>query len=482
MNDLHIGELIIVGVDAEKALVASLFTEHTQVVTRGKYAMQWLESNGFGSRQTLQLSLTHGRGEKKWYEQIIEQFADADTASTLVYVTSLYTLGVDMVAQVLAQQAQTVRWVAGVNWLEEKLTESSFFRNGALQIVDILQFQDNLYPVFSPAMSVVLLTDGAEFDLLRLQQSLLQVYAADSVIHLLAGETHAAAAWNAITIEKLATLKETPAALYLPPLSADASLESFMQVIARLRAPDGCPWDRKQTHQSLRQYLLEETYEALDCLDRGDLEGLREELGDILLQIALHSQIAAESNEFTMSRVMQGINRKIVSRHPHIFSTAVVADEEGVIQNWEKIKQLERAGNSKNEENGVLSGVPPSLPALSQAQSIQERAARVGFDWPSIEPVVAKVLEEMQEVEEAQAEENSAAVAEELGDLFFAVVNLARWYKVDAETALRETNAKFRKRFAYIESQAEKGGRNLRDMTLEEMDTYWDEAKRRERE
>jgi len=247
-----------------------------------------------------------------------------------------------------------------------------------------------------------------------------------------------------------------------------------MQVIARLRAPDGCPWDRKQTHTSLRPYLLEETYEALEQLDNNDMEGLKEELGDLLLQIALHSQIASENNAFTITQVLQQINRKIVSRHPHVFDTVNVKDDRDVVQNWEKLKELERSANGKEENNGLLDGIPQIMPALAQAQSIQERAARVGFDWPEIEPVLAKVLEEMREVSEARDER---ARAQELGDVLFAVVNLVRWYKVDAESALRYTNKKFRRRFAYIESAAKKVGRELQKMTLQEMDTLWEESK-----
>ncbi len=242
-----------------------------------------------------------------------------------------------------------------------------------------------------------------------------------------------------------------------------------------MRAPeDGCPWDKKQTHSSLRTYLLEETYEALDALDKNDIAGLKEELGDILLQILLHAQIAAEAGEFTMADVITSINRKIVYRHPHVFKDWVVDGEKDVIQNWESLKGQERLKNGDENKKGMLDGVPNSFPALAQAQAIQDRAARVGFDWPDIAPVMDKVLEELEEVRSAPTDEERA---KELGDLLFAIVNLIRWYKVDSESALRLTNLKFRKRFAYIEEQARRSGKEMQKMTLAEMDEFWEQAK-----
>jgi tetrapyrrole methylase family protein/MazG family protein len=261
--------------------------------------------------------------------------------------------------------------------------------------------------------------------------------------------------------------------LYVPPLGAGTSLEAFQEVIAALRAPDGCPWDREQTHRSLRQHLLEETYEVLSALDANEPAALSEELGDLLLQIVLHAQIANEAGEFNMAEVVRGVHAKIVRRHPHVFGDLKLHDAECVLQNWERLKAVERQANGELEK-GMLDSVASALPALVQAQTYQERAGRVGFDWRDIQGVLDKVDEEMGEVRDAKDRE---ARAEELGDLLFSVVNLARWYQVDAESALREANARFRKRFAFIERAARKEARNLQDMTLEEMDAYWEEAK-----
>ena len=261
--------------------------------------------------------------------------------------------------------------------------------------------------------------------------------------------------------------------LYVPALMEGTSFESFQEIVAHLRAPDGCPWDREQTHQSLRAHLLEEAYEALEAIDSGNPASMREELGDLLLQIVLNAQIAGEAGDFNISDVVKGIHHKIVYRHPHVFGNMELKDVDGVLQNWEKLKEKERG--RKNENKGLLDGVPLSLPALIQAQEYQDRAARVGFDWPEIQGVLDKIREEIEEVRNASNEEELAG---EIGDLLFALVNLARWKKVDAESALRGTNMKFKKRFAYIEAKARQQGRNLSDIHLDEMEKLWQESKK----
>jgi tetrapyrrole methylase family protein/MazG family protein len=261
--------------------------------------------------------------------------------------------------------------------------------------------------------------------------------------------------------------------LYVPPLGEGTSFEAFQEIVAHLRAPDGCPWDREQTHTSLRTHLLEESYEALEAIDAGDFEGMQEEFGDLLLQIVLHAQIANEEGNFTINSLIKSIYDKIVRRHPHVFGEVHLNGVKGVLQNWEKLKETERKNNGKREK-GILDGVPKSLPALNQAQEYQDRAARVGFDWPVVEGVLDKVAEEIQEIKLAT---NEKELAEEIGDLLFVLVNLARWKKVDAESVLRETNMKFKRRFAYVEAGAKGQGRELSAMSLEEMDALWEEAK-----
>jgi tetrapyrrole methylase family protein/MazG family protein len=268
--------------------------------------------------------------------------------------------------------------------------------------------------------------------------------------------------------------------LYIPALGEGTSFESFAEIVAHLRAPNGCPWDREQTHETLRKHLLEESYEAISAIDSGDFDDMREEFGDLLLQVILQSQIANEEGQFNVNQVVQGIYSKIVRRHPHVFGDLKLEGVQGVLANWEKLKEKERSekreSSEEKEERGLLDGVPVALPALSQAQEYQDRAARVGFDWPEIEGVLDKIAEEIDEVKRANNEEE---LTSELGDLIFALVNLSRWKKVDAESALRETNMKFKKRFAHVEQGAKKQGRDLSTLSLDEMESFWQEAKQK---
>lgn len=264
-------------------------------------------------------------------------------------------------------------------------------------------------------------------------------------------------------------------ALYVPPLAPEASFEAFHEVIARLRAPDGCPWDRKQTHKSLRKYLLEETYEALEAIDAEDWDALKEELGDVLLQVVLHSQIAWEEGEFTLPEVLATVTTKIIRRHPHVFGEVQVNGVEDVLRNWEALKAAEKASRGETSPDAsLLDDIPKALPALMQAESLQKKAAKVGFDWPTVEGVWAKVQEELDEVRRARTPKERAA---EIGDLLFAVVNLARWYEVRPEDALREANLRFKRRFQAMERAAREQGRPLESLSLEELDALWEAAK-----
>ncbi|RIK29506.1 MAG: nucleoside triphosphate pyrophosphohydrolase [Anaerolineae bacterium] len=274
---------------------------------------------------------------------------------------------------------------------------------------------------------------------------------------------------------ELGELENWTGSWFVPPLGEGTSFESFAEIVAHLRAPNGCPWDREQTHASLRKHLLEESYEAISAIDSNNFADMREEFGDLLLQIVLQAQIANEAGQFNVNEVIRGIHSKIVRRHPHVFGDLKLDGVDAVLENWEKLKEQERGG--KKEEKGILDGVPTILPALSQAQEYQDRAARVGFDWNDIGGVLDKIKEEIEEIKTA---ETDFELASEIGDLFFVLVNLARWKNVDAESALRGTNMKFKKRFAYVEQGAKRQGRNLSELSLDEMEALWQEAKRRE--
>lgn len=259
--------------------------------------------------------------------------------------------------------------------------------------------------------------------------------------------------------------------LYVPPRTKPSSLEAFQDTVARLRAPDGCPWDREQDHQSLREALLEETHEVLEAIDNEDWHELRVELGDLLMQICMHAQIASEAGLFGIYDVVAGIDQKIRRRHPHVFADTAVSDSAEVLRNWEEIKRAERG---ESDSRSLLAGVPSGLAALAQANAYQKRVARVGFDWEEVDGVWAKLGEEAAELRQAAPEDRQA----ELGDLLFTVVNLARHLDIDAETALRTTNARFRARFEAMQALAVKRGIDLAALTLAEQDVLWEEVKR----
>ena len=279
-------------------------------------------------------------------------------------------------------------------------------------------------------------------------------------------------------------------ALYLAPLAPEAAVAgpwAMPAISDRLRRPDGCPWDREQTHASLRKHLLEEAYEVYDALEHGATPELAGELGDLLLQIVLHAQLAAEAGVFDLTDVNAAIATKIVRRHPHVFGDAEARTATDVNRQWERIKADERSAEANGEGTagttmkGALDGISGSLPALAASQEMQERAANIGYDWPSLEGVLDKVIEETEELREAAEGGDDAAWAEEFGDLLFVLVNVARKRGVEAEAAVRAANAKFRRRFASVERQAADRGVALRDLDFEALDALWDSAKAEER-
>jgi len=262
-----------------------------------------------------------------------------------------------------------------------------------------------------------------------------------------------------------------------PPPAEGDPVGRLLEVIDRLRGEGGCPWDREQTLQSLKPYLIEEAYELLEAVDRGDPEHHREELGDVLLQILLHARIRKEEGAFTFNDVAAGLVEKLIRRHPHVFGETEARDSEEVLRNWEAIKAVE---TPKAGRRSVLDGVPRHLPALQKAQRVQSRASRVGFDWSEAEAAFAKVTEETDEVRHAIAAGEAEEIREEIGDLLFAVTNLCRFYSVNAEDALHATVAKFARRFHAIEERVHAAGKELGDCSLAEMDAIWNEVKRSE--
>jgi tetrapyrrole methylase family protein/MazG family protein len=415
------------------------------------------------------------------YRQIVEQILElAYEPEGVIYAVPGHPFVAEATSIEISRRAKElhipVRIIEGLSFIDSVFSLLKIDPLPKTAIIDSHDIINKQTPNFSPNLGAVIPQVYSKEVASDVKLTLLANYPDEHQVSLI----HSAGTSQALVESlKLFEIDRSPhigllTCLYVPPMDEKYSFEDFVEVIARLRAPDGCPWDKNQTHKSLRPYLLEETYEVLASIDSENPEGMREEFGDLLLQIILHAQIAAEEGEFSIRDILHDINKKIVQRHPHVFSGQEISDEIGVLSNWERLKAVERNENGK-EKSSLLDGVATALPALVQADQYQKRAARVGFDWPDIDGVLDKLREEFQEVLTEQDQRNRA---KEVGDLLFAVANLARWYDIDPESALRESNRRFKDRFYYIEESARLNGRMIDEMSLEEMEKLWQEAKK----
>jgi len=414
------------------------------------------------------------------YQQIVDEvIQEAKKPGGIVYATPGHpfvaeTTGIE-IARRARQEKIPLRVIDGMSFLEPVLTalELDIFPHTVM--VDALELAIAFMPLFPPDIPAIVSQLYSRQVASDVKLTLMNNYPDEHPVILV----HRAGTDEQL-IENLPLyqIDRSPhigllTSLFLPPLEPTTSFEGFQDVIAHLRSPEGCPWDREQDHRSLRADLLEEAYEVVDAIDADDPQSLGEELGDLLLLIVMHTQIAAEFGEFRMPDVISGIHQKIVSRHPHVFADLELDASEDVLLNWERMKADERIAAGKPDAS-ILGGVTRSLPALIQADEYQQRAARVGFDWPEITGVWEKLFEELDEVKRA---DDPVSQNNELGDLLFAIVNLARWLKVEPESALREANLRFRKRFARIEAAARQQSRELTDLSLDEMESIWQESK-----
>jgi tetrapyrrole methylase family protein/MazG family protein len=387
-----------------------------------------------------------------------------------------------------AQANLPVRIVAGVSFLEPIFQTLRLDPLQGFQILDAIELALRRYPPVNADLPLLIGQVYSQHLASEVKLALMNVYPDEHRVTLISAAGLPEEKAQVIPLYELDRQRDIAhlTSLYVPPLPEPGAVESFMEVVARLRAPDGCPWDREQSHASLRPYLLEESYEVLAALDAEDTESLCEELGDLLLQVLLHTQIAVEESEFGMSDVVRQIVAKLKRRHPHVFGDVQVSGSAEVLVNWEAIKKAEKAAKMSATKMSaakkaaaaegapsLLSSIPRALPALSRAQAIQERVRRVGFDWPNLEGVLGKVAEELGELREAPEERRG----DELGDLLFSLVNLARWYKLDAETLLRETVERFTRRFQRMEQLCTEQGRALAELTPAEQDGLWEKVK-----
>ena len=414
------------------------------------------------------------------YTEIINQVMDlARRPEGVVYAVPGHPFIAEATSPEIARLARKegipVQIVEGLSFIEPVCSALGIDPFPQLSLIDALDVARTHIPTFPPDVPALIAQLYSQDVAADVKLTLMEVYPDYHPIRLV----HAAGT-DQMVVEDLALYELDRSRnigllsiLYLPPLSSRSSFEAFQNVIAHLRAPDGCPWDREQTHLSLRPYLLEETYEVLSALDSEDAEALKEELGDVLLQVVLHAQIASEDGEFGMADVLEYVNSKLVYRHPHVFGDVKVDGVDNVLSNWDQLKAAERKNNGK-EKTSILDGVPVALPALIQADQYQRRVARTGFVWPEVKDVVDKITEELGEVQSAVSAEEKMA---EIGDLLFAVVNLARSYEVEPESALREANLRFRRRFRFIEKKVRDSGLGFSKLTLSQLLDLWQLAK-----
>ncbi len=412
------------------------------------------------------------------YAAIVEKVLELGSRQEgVVYAVPGHPLvGESTVTRVL-QEARAakipVRIVPGLSFIEPTLTALSLDPLDGLQIVDALDLVGAYYPILNPDVPVLVAQVYSRAVASELKLVLMDVYPDEHPVALIhaAGTSAEAVVWG--PLYEIDHGDATPlTSLYVPALPPIGGFEHFQETVAHLRSPEGCPWDREQTHATLRASLLEETYEVLNAIDTDDIDALREELGDLLLQVVLHVQIANEEGEFQMADVIAGIDAKLKHRHPHVWGDVRVAGAQEVTVNWEIIKRQERADNGAAQRS-LLDGVPRALPALAQASAYSSRAARVGLDWMSTDAVIEQTKQILDLLRMAQTPE---VQAEALGDLLFVIGKWSRRLDLDPEGALREANARFARRLRYVEQATRQKGLTLEVLSAEEKARLWDEA------
>ena len=414
------------------------------------------------------------------YKEIVEIVIRMGQRKTgVIYGVPGHPFVAEATTPVIIRKAQEiglpVRVIEGLSFIEPVFGMLELDPFPQTSLIDGLELAIKHHPPFPPSSPALIAQIYSPEVASEVKLTLMSVYPDDHMVKLIHGAGSADAQIEVMELYKIDRNENIglQTVLHVPELKSNTAFESFQEVVARLRAPDGCPWDREQTHLSLRPFLLEETYEVIAAIDAEDQSALQEELGDLLLQIVLHAQIASEFGDFSMIDVLQGIHEKLINRHPHVFGDLEVDDQQTVLENWEKIKSAER-DDIDQDANGVLKGVSAELPALVQAQTFQQRVKRVGFDWPDIQGVYDKVAEELLEIKQTTTE---GEIEDEIGDLLFAAVNLARWHQVDAESALRQANRKFRQRFEELEQMVRSEGQDISKLNIEDLDRLWNRVK-----
>lgn len=418
------------------------------------------------------------------FSKVYQRIADAvlSLPGEVVYAVPGSPLVAEATVPLLRQEAEkcgrAMRIFPAVSSIEAVCCELELDPTRGIAVLDALAEHLPVNPKWGHLLTQV----ADRFTAGDIKLKLLEVYPPEHRVSVVRGAGQASASRRDIALAELDHWEFTHEdTVYIPPCRGahhlGTAIEGFMSLMDELQGEHGCPWDREQTHLSLRPYLIEETYEVLEAIENGDSEALAEELGDLLLQVVFHAYIASREHRFDLVDCIESISRKLIRRHPHVFGDVQVSGADEVLANWQRIKSTERAVSTKQD---LLEGIPQGLPALAHAYKLQQKAKQVGFDWPAIEGAWNKLSEELRELEAAVARKEQAEIASEVGDVLFSLVNVSRFLKVEPEMALRESSLRFRRRFDQVLHLAQARGVDPRACGLEVLDKLWDEVKGRE--
>ncbi|MFZ5646227.1 MAG: nucleoside triphosphate pyrophosphohydrolase [Bacillota bacterium] len=448
--------------------------------------VEWLKEKGVSFR-SFDYIYREAENFQEVYRRIAGEIVSLAREGDVLYAVPGHPLvaeeSVDLILEGAAGKGHEVRIIPGMSFIDSLLAAVKTSPSKGLHVIDGLRL-DRQVP--DPSVSTVVTQAYSRLVMSDIKLSLMEHYPDDHVVQVVTaagvpGEEHIEEC-PLYAMDRVSKVNHLTS-VFIPPVKSASQpqgscfpLDPLVEVMARLRGPDGCPWDREQDHLSLRQYLLEEAYEVLDALSRQDMYNICEELGDLLLQIVFHAQIASENGIFDINNVIGAITEKMIRRHPHVFGDIKVKNSDEVIVNWAAIKEKE-----KGARQSILDGIPEYLPSLMRAQKLQSAAAKVGFDWPDYTGALEKLYEELTEMMKAVKSGSGPQKEDEMGDVLFSVVNLSRLLEIDAEVALSRVIGKFRERFRHVEVMAALSGRNLSECSLDEMDSWWEEAKKVEK-
>lgn len=421
-----------------------------------------------------------GKSFEEIYDHIVESLLAQSHKQSIIYAVPGHPMLAERTVQLLLEQKSVpVEIVGGSSYLDDLFSALKIDPIEGFQLIDATAFDRS---ELNYQQHLVFCQVYDQFIASNVKLKLLEDLPIDYPIIVIDAVGSRKELIKKISLQDLDRFEQVSnlTSVYVPPVPDEKLNHTFhriREIIATLRGPNGCEWDKTQTHETLREYAIEEVYELIDAIDLQDDEGIIEELGDVLLQVLLHSQIGEDHGYFTIDDVIRRLSEKMIYRHPHVFGEETVDSVDDIHENWEALK----LGENNRTRKSILDDIPKSLPSLTRALKLQKRAAKVGFDWDQVDDIWSKLDEELQEFKDAIKTNDHTEIESEIGDILFSIVNLARHYKVNAEIALNRTNRKFLMRFHYIENKLKEEAKNIQETSLVEMDKYWNEAKKRGR-